>query len=198
MRRTVRLAMAHLAQTGIASILPDLPGQNESLIPTSNVSLADWQAAIAERISASDRLVITASFRGGCLIDSAGNPAAAWRCAPAKGANILRTMLRTRIAADKEEGITSNQDSLLAGAIQQPLELGGNLLSPAMVSQLQSAQPGPTAPCRIVSINPEDDELDGHIDGSPLWLRAEPGEDGKFADAIARDIQSWGQACGII
>ncbi len=198
MRRTVRLAMAHIANAGVASLLPDLPGTNESLIATRDVALSDWRDAIAAHISASDRAVITASFRGGCLIDAGGNAAAAWRCAPAKGINILRTMLRTRIAADKEAGMNSNQDSLLAQAANQPLELAGNSLSVAMVSQLQVAQPSPVSPCRTVSINPENDDADGHITGSPLWLRAEPGEDTGFAHAIAADILSWGHTCGII
>jgi hypothetical protein len=195
MRRTVRLAMAHLSQAGVASCLPDLPGQNESLIATAGVSLHDWQTALAEFARSLDRPIITAAFRGGCLIDDAAGGAAAWRCAPAKGAQILRTMVRTRIASDKEAGIISTQDALIAGAAQAPLELGGNLLSADMVAQLQAADVADIPRCRTVTLNPDDAKS---ISGSPLWLRAEPGEDAEFAHTIAADIIAWGQTCGVM
>jgi pimeloyl-ACP methyl ester carboxylesterase len=195
MRRTVRLAMAHLAQAGIGAILPDLPGQNESLIAVKDVTMNDWRDALASFAAHLDRPYISASFRGGCLIDDAAGGAAAWRCAPARGAHILRTMLRTRIASDKEAGIISTQDGLIASANAAPLELGGNLLSAAMLAQLQAAEVADLPNCRSVSLNPDDAE---HITGSPLWLRAEPGEDTAFASAIASDIIAWGRTCGVI
>jgi hypothetical protein len=198
MRRTVRLAMDQLAQAGIGAVLPDLLGQNESLIATQDVTLDDWKAAVANYIAAMPHPIIIASFRGACLIDATPGLAAAWRCAPSNGANIIRTMLRTRIAADKEAGISSNQDSLIAQAASGPLELAGNYMSSTMLSQLQDAVPLAITPCRTVSINPESEDVDGHISGSPLWLRAEPGEDRDFAKAIADDIIAWGRTCGVI
>jgi hypothetical protein len=198
LRRTIRLAMAALADAGIGVILPDLPGQNESLISTQDVTLEDWRSALAMLVAAENRPIITASLRGGCLLDDASGAVAHWRCTPAKGSALLRIMLRTRLAADKECGVQSDQASLISSAAQQPLELGGNLLSSAMIAQLQSAEPLPCSPCRTVAIDAEADGVDGHISGSPLWLRAEPGENAQFAAAIAADVIAWGRTCGVI
>ena len=38
-RRTLVLAMRALAADGFAAVLPDLPGQNESLVPLADVDL---------------------------------------------------------------------------------------------------------------------------------------------------------------
>ena len=38
---------------------------------------------------------------------------------------------------------------------------------------------------------------DEAIAGTPLWLRAEPGEDAAMADAVAADIAAWSRTCGI-
>ena len=36
-----------LAKRGVASVLPDLPGQGESLVPTEAARLPDWRSAFA-------------------------------------------------------------------------------------------------------------------------------------------------------
>ena len=46
-RRTLVLTMRALAAQGFAAILPDLPGQNESLLPLVDVDLNRWQDAVA-------------------------------------------------------------------------------------------------------------------------------------------------------
>ncbi|HWW56638.1 MAG TPA: hypothetical protein VN047_07070, partial [Sphingopyxis sp.] len=69
--------------------------------------------------------------------------------------------------------------------------LAGNALSPAMVAQLGAAEAQPVEPVRSISLG-----ADG-IAGTPLWLRAEPGEDAAMAYAIAVDIAAWSKTCGI-
>lgn len=191
MRRTLVLAMRALAANGFAALLPDLPGQNESLVPLADVDLECWQDALAEAVAAIDRPAIVASVRGGALIDHRAKAAAWWRLAPVGGVSLLRTLLRARVAADREAGVTSSLESLQAAAQSQALLLAGNALSPAMVAGLGAAEAQPVEPLRSVGL-----DADG-IAGSPLWLRAEPGEDAAMADAIAADIAAWSKTCGI-
>lgn len=192
-RRTLVLAMRALAADGFAALLPDLPGQNESLVPLAKVDLASWQSALADAAAAIDGPLVIASLRGGTLIDHHAKAAAWWRLAPAGGAALLRTLMRARVAADREAGLTSSLDSLQADAATAPLLLAGNRLSPAMIAQLGAAEIQPVAPLRTVALGSGADA----IAGTPLWLRAEPGEDSAMAAAIAADIAAWSKTCGI-
>lgn len=192
-RRTLVLAMRALAADGFATLLPDLPGQNESLVPLEHVDLTTWQNALADVAASIDGPFIIASLRGGALIDHQAKAAAWWRLAPVGGASLLRTLMRARVAADRESGVTSSLDSLQADAAAGPLLLAGNRLSPVMIAQLGSAEIQPVAPLRTVTLGSGADA----IAGTPLWLRAEPGEDGAMASAIAADIAAWSTTCGI-
>jgi pimeloyl-ACP methyl ester carboxylesterase len=192
-RRTLVLAMRALAADGFATLLPDLPGQNESLVPLEQVDLATWQNALAEVAATIDGPLIIASLRGGALIDHHAKAAAWWRLAPVGGASLLRTLMRARVAADREAGITSSLDSLQAEAATAPLLMAGNKLSPAMIAQLGSAEIQPVAPLRTVTLGSGANA----IAGTPLWLRAEPGEDSAMAKVIAADIAAWSTTCGI-
>jgi hypothetical protein len=190
-RRTLVLAMRALAAQGFTALLPDLPGQNESLVALEDVDLARWQAALDGVAAGIDGPVLTASVRGGALIDHAAKAAGWWRLAPAGGASLLRTLMRARVSADREAGLATSIDSLQAEAGSAPLLLAGNRLSPAMVAQLGSAGVQPVSPLRSIGLG-----TDG-IAGTPLWLRAEPGEDAAMAQAIADDIAAWSATCGI-
>lgn len=190
-RRTLVLAMRALAAGGFAALLPDLPGQNDSLVPTEKVDLVRWQDALAGVAAGVDGPVIVASVRGGALIDDQAKAAAWWRMAPVGGASLLRTLMRARVSADREAGVTSSLESLQEQAKAAPLLLAGNLLSPAMVAQLGASEAKPVEPLRTAGLG-----ADG-IAGTPLWLRAEPGEDAVMADAIAADISAWSTTCGI-
>lgn len=188
-RRTLVLAMRALAAQGFTALLPDLAGQNDSLVALEDVDLAHWQAELASFAVDGPRII--ASVRGGALIDHAARATAWWRLAPAGGGSLLRTLMRARVSADREAGLTTSLESLQAEARAAPLLLAGNRLSPAMVAQLGGAEAQPVAPLRTVALG-----ADG-ITGTPLWLRAEPGEDAAMARAIADDIAAWSTACGI-
>ena len=73
-RRTLVLAMRALVADGFAALLPDLPGQNESLVALANVDLDQWQDALAAVTAAIDGPAIVASVRGGALIDHHAKP----------------------------------------------------------------------------------------------------------------------------
>ena len=190
-RRTLVLAMRALAARGFAAAMPDLPGQNESLVALESVDLDMWQAALAEVAKTIDGPVLVASVRGGALIDHRVKAAAWWRLAPVGGASLLRTLLRARVSADREAGVTSSLESLGETAKREPLLLAGDRRLPAMIAQLGSAEAQPVEPLRTVALG-----VDG-IAGTPLWLRAEPGEDAAMAETIADDIADWGAACGV-
>lgn len=192
-RRTLVLAMRALVAEGFAALLPDLPGQNESLVPLVEVDLDRWQDALAGVIAGIDGPAIMASVRGGTLIDHKATAAAWWRLAPVGGASLLRTLMRARVSADREAGVTSSLEDLQAAARSEALLLAGNRLSPPMIAQLGGAEVQPVAPLRTVNLGSGTDA----IAGTPLWLRAEPGEDAAMAQAIAADIAAWSNSCGI-
>ena len=79
LRRTLVLAMRALAARGIASLLPDLPGQNESLAVTETATLELWRGALAELVATEPGPVLVASVRGGTLIDGEAGAADAAR-----------------------------------------------------------------------------------------------------------------------
>jgi pimeloyl-ACP methyl ester carboxylesterase len=190
-RRTLVMAMRALAADGFAAVLPDLPGQNESLVPLVEVDLDRWQDALADVAAAIDGPVMIASVRGGALIDNRAKAAAWWRLTPVGGASLLRTLMRARVSADREAGVASSLEALQDEAKTAPLLLAGNRLSPAMIAQLGTSEAQAVGPLRNVALG-----TDGFA-GTPLWLRAEPGEDAAMAAAIAADISAWSNTCGI-
>ncbi|MDZ7588327.1 MAG: hypothetical protein U5J78_03950 [Parasphingorhabdus sp.] len=190
LRRSLLLLMRALLAADIGSVLPDLPGRGESLFPQSDATLALWRNAVG---SCAETFGIShiAAFRGGALIDSSEAKRHHWRAAPVSGANLLRTMMRTRLAAEKESGSTITLAELEAQAAQHVIELAGNHLSPDMVAQLRGAVPAPLPNCRTVRLTGDLGDADARIAGTPLWLRAEPGEDSELVSACAKDLVGW-------
>lgn len=189
MNRTRRMmveAMRHLAAHDVASVLPDLPGCNESRAALATQSIESWRRAICD---AADQFAAThvASIRGGCLLDDAPD-LPVWRLAPAKGASLLKTLLRTRISADKEAGITTSAEQLMAAGRDHGLDLAGHALGPALLAGLEKATP--SARDGITEAMLTD------IAGTPLWLRSEPGDSPEMSAAMAMHIHQWSAACG--
>jgi hypothetical protein len=180
-----------LADLGMASLLPDLPGCNESLVPLDTASLSLWKAALIACSEQMGSVTHIASLRGGTLLDDALGDRPRWRLAPVKGGQLLRTMLRTRIASDREAGIASNSEALMETARTQGIELAGNSLSPSMIRELDAAAPSEGGAIRSVRFADDPLDADGRITGAPLWLRAEPAHDPAMAQAMAADIAAW-------
>ena len=132
-------AMRGLAERNVGSLLIDLPGCNESLAALEQQCLTTWREAVSAAASQLGATYI-ASLRGGALIDDGATDMPRWRLAPAKGSSLLKTMIRTRIAGDKEAGKATTEAWLMEAVKNAPIELAGNLLGPAMVSELANAE----------------------------------------------------------
>ncbi len=177
MRRFTVEVMRRLDSAGVDSFLPDLPGCNESLEPLAAQTPESWRAGVAaaaKHFRASHVLGI----RGGALLTPDRLPG--WHYAPVKGANALRQMLRGRILASREAGVSETQEGLTAEGLERGLELAGYRLGAEFMKQFQSLVPTPPE-----GVSDIDQDL---IGGGGLWLRAEPGEDRDQADALAAII----------
>jgi hypothetical protein len=190
MRRMLVDIMRALDSLQICSFLPDLPGTNESLVPLEQVAVSDWQSAMKSCAQQYHISHIT-SFRGGALTVSALHEADHWIFSPVKGATILRTMLRTKVASDRESGLNTSMAGLSAQAKAGPIELAGNILGPDLFAQLNAANVPVLQNQRVVRLISDNKPGDVQIAGSPLWLRAEPDADPAMSLAMAQDISAW-------
>lgn len=171
MRRLTVEVMRRLDLAGIDCFLPDLPGCNESLVLLDTVTPSDWRSAMAAA-AGHFRATHVLGVRGGALLTSPGLPG--WHYAPAKGASMLRQMIRARILTAREAGTNETHDGLMAQALQSGLELAGYRLSAGFIAEFQA----------LTANNSNVIEQDT-IGGGGLWLRAEPDEDRHQADALA-------------
>ena len=172
LRRFTIATMRQLAEIGIASVLPDLPGCGESLAPLETQHIAGWReamAAAAAHFNASHVLTIRASA---CLAPP-GLPG--WHYAPHAPASQLRQLLRAHTLAAREAGQTGSTESLLARGRMRGLELAGYPLGADMITQLHAGSAAPTLP--VITQNA--------LAAPGLWLRAEPGEDAAQAARLA-------------
>lgn len=162
-----------LAERGIASALPDLPGQGESLVPTETVALANLRSAFAAAARAAGGPVYSVAIRSGALLDTGATLAGRWHLAPQTGPELLRELHRVRQAGGGED-------------------FGGNRLSAAFQTELDNAAP---EAARTVRIDRDPRDADLRIDAAPLWRRAEPDNDPALAALLADDIAAWVRAC---
>lgn len=171
MRRLTVEVMRRLDLAGIDCFLPDLPGCNESLVPLDAVTPSDWRIAMTSAVG-HFRATHVLGVRGGALLTPPGLPG--WHYAPAKGASILRQMIRARILTTREAGGNETQGGLMAEALQSGLELAGYRLSAGFIAEFQA-----------LTANSSNLIEQDTIGGGGLWLRAEPDEDRHQADALA-------------
>jgi hypothetical protein len=178
MNRTRRLlveTMRRLDAAGIDCVLPDLPGCNESVQPFEAQSLTTWREAM---VHAAQHFAVThvLALRGGALICPQTQPG--WLYEPAKGAGLLRQMLRARILSAREQGITEDSAGLAAQGREHGLELAGYRFGAALIAELETAEPA--AGQREIR--------QAELPGGALWLRSEPDESPEQADALAQII----------
>ena len=190
MRKMLVDVMRALEALEVGSFLPDLPGTNESLVALEQTSLSDWQSAIQACAQQHDISHI-ASFRAGALTIAAMPEARHWVFSPIKGATILRTMMRTRVAADREAGLSTSLAQLTEQAEAGSIELAGNILGSELFKQLNAADIPAMPDQRVARLDSDSKPADMHIPGSALWLRAEPDDDLAMSSAIAQDIARW-------
>ena len=180
LRRFTVETMRRLDAVGIDSFLPDLPGTNESQAPLAAQSLATWRTAMAAAAS-HFRATHVLALRGGALVAPS---LPGWALAPVSGGSVLRQMLRSRILTAREAGKDETSEALLATGRDLGLVLAGHDLGPAMIRELEAAEPA----ANLAPITQSE------LGGSALWLRAEPDEDpaqsAALGQVVARALQS--------
>jgi hypothetical protein len=190
MRRFTASLMRALAEVGLGSVLPDLPGTGESLLETAEIAFDDWTraaATLADDIREREGRCLTVAIRGGALLDDAAN--AGWRLAPETGERLLRDMVR----ATALTGAVAAGD-LDAQALREPTALAGNTLSPALYAGLKAAVL-PEGAYRTVRMADDAQPADATISGSRLWRAAEPSDDPAMVAAAVKDIVEWASLC---
>lgn len=174
LRRLTLGVMRNLDAAGIDSLLPDLPGCNESLVPLESQTLESWRAA-AQAAAGSLRATHVLAIRAGALIAPSALPG--FHYAPQTGPKLLRGMLRGAAIAAREAGKVDTAQSLLDHGRTAGLTLGGWMLGGEMIRALETAEPAP-APGQ--SAIPQ-----SAIGGAGLWLRAEPDDDPDQAERLS-------------
>ena len=180
--------MRGLAALGVASILPDLPGTNDSPVATVDARFGDWKEAIA----ALPAPAMTVSIRGGALLDGFAATEFHWRLAPETGARLLRDMVRA----------TAMTAGIKAGAVEamartEPTALAGNIVHHTLFSALEGAVPADTGNIRTLRLEDDAGDAEARVTGTPLWRRAEPGHDADLAAVAVADIAQWMTSCGV-
>lgn len=170
-RQTVEV-MRRLDLSGIDTVLPDLPGCNESEVPLAAQTLESWRLAATAAVEYFDASHVL-TMRAGALLAPRGLPG--WRYAPTDGKRVLRGMLRARIIASREAGTAERTEALQAAARAEGIELAGWRIGPTLFSELETAQPD-----EALTLIEQD-----ALGGPGLWLRAEPEEAPEQADALA-------------
>lgn len=194
--RTRALMMRVLMQLtvhGISVALPDLPGTGESLIATEDARLNHWRAAYAAAVEEGRRdhpEIHSIAIRAGALIDAQAGVASRWHLSPQDGASLHRELGRIAKAAALEAG-----ESVEWPAASAVVEVAGNCLSNDLLAELLVDYRPLPAPLRVVRLTGDAAPADRHVNGAPLWRRAEPDQDLDLADALADDIADWIARC---
>jgi hypothetical protein len=190
MRRFTVSAMRGLAERGIGTVLPDLPGTGESLVPLADVSFEDWQdatASVIDLVRAECGQCLTVAIRGGALLDGPADHG--WRLAPETGERILRDLIRaTAVSAN----VSATEIDRRARA--EATALAGQVLSVEMYTELSAAALS-KANRHTVRLTEDIGLRDGSLSGTRLWRTAEPGEDPAFVAATVAAISDWSARC---
>lgn len=180
-RKLLSDLMRLLAERGIASHLPDLPGTGESTRPLEAVAWRDWRDAVAAAAVAC-RATALFSLRGGTLLDDAAQVARMMRFSPVEGKRLLRDLVRSRSVTDSEFDAEAQQR-----VFERTTWLGGYPLTAGLAAALRAAAPADTG---AVTLRLEGDAApaDAHVAGTPLWRRAEPSGSPELAASLANEI----------
>lgn len=191
-RLMVELARA-LAASGLNAVIPDLPGQGESMTPTEYATIEAWQAATAALIATVSEggPPHLASLRGAAILDSVPGTASVWRFAPVPGRAVLNDLRRAEAVSGRRDWSGFSIDS-------PPARLVGNAINWALYAGLEghSALGTPPVPLRTLRLESDPALADRKLAGAPLWRRAEPGDDAELARALADDLAEWVRHCG--
>lgn len=185
MRRTLALMARGLDRHGGGVVMPDLPGMGEHPLGTHEVGINDIEAALetfCDALANQGRPVLVAGFRAACLFDSLPGASANWRFAPEPGDRLVRTLLRTEMPEESTETHAF---------------INGQLVSRAFLDDMARLPLPNPARLRTLRLATDRAEADRHVEASPLWRHAEPGEDPALAELLAKDMLDWAVTCGI-
>jgi hypothetical protein len=185
-----------LAARGIATALPDLPGQGESLLPTEDARLEHWRAAFAAAANSLGASVHGVALRSGAVVDVEAALSSRWRLAPVAGAAALADLRRAAAAGTRARG---EDVTLPINALAEaPMLLAGNRIALPLFGALAEDDVVAEAtgiPLRTLRLASDRAPADRKVDAAPLWRRAEPGNDPALADTLADDIADWIARC---
>lgn len=183
-----------LAKRGVASVLPDLPGQGESLVATQDVMLTDLQTAFAAAAATFvDPHVV--ALRSGALLAVHADSKSSWCFSPVgSGVDVVRQLQRT-LHFSRSDG-PSLFDVAMAAPSDKVVEVAGNRLSAGLLRDLVHAVATATPPYREVRLASETAAAAAKYPGTALWHRAEPDNDPALAASLANDIADWIATCG--
>lgn len=173
-----------LAERGIASILPDLPGQGESLITTRDLRIADLRTAFDTVAAAAGARAFSLAIRSAALLDFSG-VVGRYHFAPIDGRDLIREIDRAARAAE----IASRGNSEMAPNV------AGNVVSADFLSELVADPPASNVAVRTARLESDARPADVKLPGPPLWRRAEPDNDAVLAALLADDIAGWVRTC---
>ena len=185
-----------LAKRGVASVLPDLPGQGESLAALEQTTLIRMREAMegVADYAAKHGRPYAIGIRSGALLDAFAHFAGRWHLAPVDGEALARDLLRLALAGG---AVPPGSDLHALIAADRPTPVAGNLLSGDMVADLRCGllYDRPDVPLRTIRLDTDPKPADRHVPGTPLWRRAEPDNDPALAALLADDIADWIAAC---
>ena len=187
-RRLLAQVTGALAERGIRSWIPDLPGTGDA------ERVADWDEWISTTLRVHANLgsqhsnnVAILAIRGGCLLTP--TTIARYLLSPTSGASLLRDLLRSRAAADREAGLTTRLDSLSADlASGTTLDLAGYAMTSSLASALEAAAID-TSGAHVATVG------DGGFPGPLVWRQGEPEDTTELAALIAADVSAWMASC---
>lgn len=184
-----------LGEHGVGGVLPDLPGQGESLLPTSQATLAGWREAFtaaATHVAANAYVTASMSIRGGALAEGPAPVCGRWRLAPMTGEEQVRELWRIRRSAEGRLSGDYRPERFIA---EQDVEVVGNRLAPGLLAALHAARPVDDAPIYTVRLDTDPRPADWKLPGRPLWRASEPDVDDALARALADDVAAWIALC---
>ena len=182
-RKLLSDIMRRLAEGGIGSHLPDLPGTGESEHPLELFEWTDWRHAVG---NVADQCNATAifSFRGGCLLDEVVREKPIFRFSPVDGKRLIRDLIRSRSITDAE----FDSDAQKAVFETGPTNLGGYPVRPELARAVRDAAPATIDDITTIRLETEYGDADWKVSGPALWRRAEPSGAPELTDGLAAVI----------
>jgi len=193
-RRLLTLTCAALAQEGVRTWLPDLPGTGDHAEQSTAADVPRWREAVEAlaHVAGGGRAVHLLAVRGGALLAEPG-AASLYRLAPqASGAKLLRDLWRTRAAAESEAGSGITAAAIEARSLGgETIVAAGYPITPTLAAQLRgTTSPALPIPTRTAATAPGE-SVDIVLPGAPVWRQAEPTDMAVLANALAIDVHAW-------